>query len=135
MKKLFFALTFSLLFFTTCLDRNLPDVNGMWQLKTIEDEQGSHAVDTIFYSFQRQAIFSYTVLYPPERWPMEKEILYGYIDFPASDQLHIQLDPRYHIIKNLTLWKDTAVTYTIKELNTHRLVLSHSGVTYHFINY
>ena len=125
-----------LLFFISCNDSDLPNVNGMWQLKTIEDE--NHVIspiDTIFYSFQRQAIFAYTILQEKENAAATAEVLYGYVDFPSDKKMIIQLDNRYHVIQSKTFWNDTIVTYDILRLDAKKMVLSEDNKIYSFIKH
>jgi hypothetical protein len=133
-------------FFTACNDDNLPDINGMWQLKTIEeDNHPTQTIDTIFYSFQRQAIFEYTLLHEEENLPATYTAICGYIDFPNNDHLHIQMDKSVFINKvtgekeyfqlDKLLWKEEETTYEINELNSKKLKLRQNGVDYNFIKY
>ena len=131
MKQLLFAIFIPFLFFVACSDGDNPAINGMWQLKTIEDStRAVQQVDTIFYAFQRQAIFSYTVLYGEEA-----SILYGFIDFPNNDHLHILLDKSYYSQASFVLWKDTGTVYDIIRLDAKHLTLSQSGTYYYFNKY
>ncbi|MDR0682252.1 MAG: lipocalin-like domain-containing protein [Dysgonamonadaceae bacterium] len=123
--------------FSSCLDFNLPNVNGMWQLKTIQDEnENIQTVDTIFYSFQRQAIFSYTILQEKENEAETSILIYGFIDFPDNDQLHIQLDEKQKNLAHLLIWEGKSdVTYNIVKLDSKKMVLFNDGKTYNFIKY
>jgi hypothetical protein len=105
----------------------------MWQLKTIEDADGSsHPVDTIFYSFQRQTLFAYTVLnYWPER-PDPILLVYGSIDLSVADRLTIHIPNDW---KKDVLWQDSIITYTIRQLNAKKMVLEQEDVKYHFIKF
>jgi hypothetical protein len=134
MKKLLFLLSIILVFITACSDGDMSDINGMWQLKTIEDA-GNHTVqpvDTIFYAFQRQSIFSYTILYEDDNNPATALQIYGFIDFPDNDHLHIQLDKAYHWRAPYVLWQDTAVIYDIVRLDSKSMILSQGGSIYNF---
>lgn len=120
-------------FFSSCLDSDLPNVDGMWQLKTIQDENGnSRAVDTIFYSFQRQKIFSYTLLTKNAIDQDIARVFYGYVYFPAEDTLHIQLDKSYDRpdIHDLLLWKGSEAKYNIIKLSSKELILKQDQETY-----
>jgi hypothetical protein len=135
MKQIFLAVAI-FLFFNACSDGNRPEINGMWQLKTVEDEnKNSQIIDTIFYSFQRQAIFSYTILKEEEGKPATYSILYGYINFPEENQLLIQLDKNYLWGKSLLPWDGEGTTFDIVQLNSRHLVLRQDGKTYNFIKY
>jgi hypothetical protein len=141
MKQIFLAVAI-FLFFNACSDGDRPEINGMWQLKTIQNvNKNSQTVDTIFYSFQRQAIFSYTILMEEEGRPATYSILYGYIDFPEEDQLHILLDKNYNGNAKLLPWNwdvenvTNDVTYDIIKLDSKSLILFNNNKTYHFIKY
>ncbi|MDR0733463.1 MAG: lipocalin-like domain-containing protein [Dysgonamonadaceae bacterium] len=132
MKQLLFAIFIPFLFLAACSDGDHPAINGMWQLKTIDDGNNRvQQVDTVFYAFQRQAVFSYTIL-PQEE---NKSPIYGYIDFPDRNRLHIQLDKNHYYQAKLTLWNDTSVVYDIHRLDAKQLVLSHNGSVYRFSKY
>jgi hypothetical protein len=143
MKKRWFFLIITSLCLSSCLDFDLPNVNGMWQLKTIQDENETiQTIDTVFYSFQRQAIFSYTILYEKEKKAAPTEVIYGYVEFPNSNQLHILLDEKeiakYGKTLNEKLWfweGETNVTYDIVKLDSKKMVLFNGGKTYNFIKH
>jgi hypothetical protein len=125
-----------LLIFASCLDPELPHINGMWQLKTITDSNNQiSSVDTIYYSFQRQAIFSYTIINNNSDAP-QTTIIYGYIDFPDDDKLHILLDKSYqNKYDKLLLWKGIETAYDIVKLNSKDMILKQDDKTYHFIKF
>jgi hypothetical protein len=133
MKQLLFIFA-SLLIFAACSDGDKPVINGMWQLKTIEDNTHTHVqtVDTIFYAFQRQSIFSYTVLLENGGYPASN-VIYGYIDFPDPDHLHILLDEKYQGYN--VLWQGIEVTYDIIRLDSKRMTLLSEGTYYYFNKY
>jgi hypothetical protein len=131
-----------LLLFGACSDGNKPEINGMWQLKTIQDEnQNIRNFDTIFYSFQRQSIFSYTEVHEREGEAATSTIIYGYIDFPENDLLHIQLDKGYYGAARLLPWnwgKENPLyeaTHDILKLDSKNLILFYNKKTYSFIKY
>jgi hypothetical protein len=114
----------------------------MWQLKTIQDENKNvETIDTIYYSFQRQAIFSCTLLHEKENEAATATVIYGYIDFPDNNHLHIQLDKNQKGEKYLLPWnwgEETPVSeliHDIVKLDSKNMVLSHNGKTYNFIKY
>ena len=135
-KILFFLGIVSLLY--ACVDNDIPNPNGMWQLKTIEDEAGhKHSVDTIFYSFQRQLIFSYTLLTKNELGKEIAEVIYGYADYPDSKTMHIKVDKSYDRPgrTELLLWKDSEVIYEIIKLNSKEMILGYGEEKYFFIKF
>ncbi|GHT77642.1 hypothetical protein AGMMS50262_19200 [Bacteroidia bacterium] len=135
-KKIGWGMLF-LLFLISCTDSDLPKVNGMWQLKTIEDTENHtiSQVDTIFYAFQRDVLFTYTVLYEKENAPATSEVLYGYVTFPSENKMLLELDERYHSLLHLTFWTDTSVAYDVLKLDAKNMVLSADNKIYSFIKY
>ena len=131
-----FLSIFLLFSLVSCIDSNLPDVDGMWQLKTIEDKTGyTQTVDTIYYSFQKQRLFSFTQL---NEGPMLFEpifIMYGYVDFPAKDRMVIQMDPAHGLFFPLLPWGSEYITYSIQRLTSKEMVLENDGDIYRFIKF
>jgi hypothetical protein len=124
----------------SCLDVNLPNVNGMWQLKTIQDENGqTQKVDTVFFSFQRQAIFCCTILNgDTSNYAYPTLIVYGYIDFPVKDKLHIQLDKMYDeplLYQEVLLWEGIQTEYDIVRLSSKELILRQDEKRYNFVKF
>lgn len=115
--------------FCSCTNSDLPNINGMWQLKSAKDTEGNiYNVDTIFYSFQRQSIFSYTLLENKDT----AIILYGYIDFPSNNLLHIKMDKKNGYSLNYLPWKSEEITYEILKLSSSELILSCNDSIYNF---
>jgi hypothetical protein len=135
MKKLACWGILPLLLLVSCLDPDLPHINGMWQLKSIANANGSiEPVDTVYYSFQRQAIFSYTIT-DGSGDPVNP--FFGYIDFPANDKVHIELDPQFEWVEfpPSLQWDGIHVTYNILKINSKELILGKEGVNYNFIKF
>jgi len=102
-------------------------LDGMWQLKTVQDQYGNIIpVDTIFYSFQRELIFSFTVL---ENSKVALSPVYGYVDMPSDHQVHVSIDEQaagdYEFQRFLSLsgWSSADIVFEIKKYNTSDLVL------------
>ncbi len=131
MKKIFlFFCLLSALLFTSCDNYKNYELDGMWQLKTIEDvEKNIIEVDTVYYSFQRGEIFSFTQI--PD---FANNPIYGYIDFPSDNQVHVQIDKQFAWIDFISLsgWSSTDVVFDIKKYDKTNLVLSENGKTYTF---
>ena len=129
---------FLLCFFASCINRDLPDVDGMWQLKTIEDPSGQmQTVDTIYYSFQAQRLFTFTQL---NAGPLQFEhvfIMYGYVDFPAKDRMLIRLDPAHGFFFPLLPWSLENTTYIIRNLTSKEMILENEDdqTVYRFIKF
>ncbi|MCC8146881.1 MAG: lipocalin-like domain-containing protein [Bacteroidales bacterium] len=121
----------------SCTDGDLPDVNGMWQLKTVENEAGEvQVVDTIYYSFQRQAIFSYTLLNEVSGKPASTIVLYGYVSFPDGNNLTLVMDKQYDTY-NFDVFPrlERNMNYNILHLDSKKMVLFYNGETYNFIKF
>ncbi|MCL2651834.1 MAG: lipocalin-like domain-containing protein [Candidatus Azobacteroides sp.] len=106
-------------------------LDGMWQLKTVQDAEGNVIpVDTVYYSFHREVIFSFTVLENPKQalYPF-----YGYIDMPSDNKVHVQIDNKFddnnriEYFLNLSGWSSTDVVFDIKKYNNSDLVLFDGG--------
>ena len=124
-------------FFISCINSDWPDVDGMWQLKTIEDPNGhTQTVDTIYYSFQAQQLFAFTQLNAGQLQFEPTYIMYGYVDFPDKDHLHIFLDPAHVGLFYLLPWHIEDVTYFIRKLTSKEMILENQGDTiYRFIKF
>ncbi|MDL2323448.1 lipocalin-like domain-containing protein [Bacteroidales bacterium OttesenSCG-928-A17] len=121
----------------SCVDNDIPNTNGMWQLKTIEDKEGIiHPVDTIYYSFQRQCVFSYTSLEKNELGHEKAWVRYGYVDFPNDKLMHIKMDQgNDEATLNSLPWKGMEVEYEILHLSSKKMTLGFEGETYSFIKF
>ncbi|MDR1763823.1 MAG: hypothetical protein LBR64_07745 [Dysgonamonadaceae bacterium] len=127
-------LLFVLLACFACNEEDTCSINGFWQLKTIETEGVEPAkIDTVFLGFQRGAIFSYTILHERENEPSTSDILFGYIDFPTADCLHLLMDGNYDT--GMMLWKDREITFDVLKLSTKQLILKNEKTVYNFEKY
>ena len=105
-------------------------LDGMWQLKTVQDMDGNEIhVDTIYYSFQREAVFSFTVLNNPQ----SAFVIYGYTDIPSDDKVHVLIDNKssgddnFERFLSFSGWSSADVVFNIKKYNKSNLVLFDSG--------
>ena len=132
MKKivLFFCLLMPVLLVSCDIYKNY-ELDGMWQLKTVQDIDGKVVqVDTVYYSFHREITFSFTVLENPKQalYPF-----YGYIDMPSGNKVHVLIDNKWkddnRIERFLRLsgWSSADVTFDIKKYNSSDLVLFDAG--------
>ncbi|MDL2223377.1 lipocalin-like domain-containing protein [Bacteroidales bacterium OttesenSCG-928-M11] len=135
--KLFFPFTLLIvIIFSSCVDNDIPNMNGMWQLKTIENKDNLISkVDTIYYSFQRQRIFSYTVLTTNEIGQEQAWVAYGYVDYPSSEEMHIVIDEAFSNSTNSLLWKAMEVNYEIIHLSSKKMTLKYGEEIYSFIKF
>ena len=105
-------------------------LDGMWQLKTVGNVDGNTIpVDTVYYSFQRETVFSFTLLENPQK----ATVVYGYLDMPSSDRVHVLIDKNsafggdINLFLNLSGWSSADVVFDIKKYNHSDLVLFDSG--------
>ena len=117
-------------------------LDGMWQLKTVQDTDGNiTCVDTIYYSFHREVVFSLTVLLNPKQ---ARPPFYGYIeDEKISDnKIHIKMDRKvkdnyseeddnkelnyvddFTYFLSFSGWSSADIVFDIKKYNKSDLVL------------
>ena len=155
MKKLFFALIAGSLLITSCIDPSLPNLDGMWQLKTFEDAEGKQLIDTIFYSFQYQRSFSVTILNADYTidWHLNDPtaVIYGFTDFSAENQMTLDIHTPWNLYAiswhEEDWWKfipwatpdkeKSFATLTICKHTSKQLILRHedTGTTYSFTKF
>lgn len=130
-KALFFCLLLPVLM-VSCDDHYKSyKLDGMWQLKTVQAIDGNEIrVDTIYYSFQWGAVFSFTVLkdskdaFPP---------IYGYVDMPSDDKVHVLIDNKssgndnFEWFLYFSGWSSADVVFDIKKYDKSNLILFDSG--------
>ncbi len=137
-KGLFLVLLLCFIGVYSCSDDIGHQINGQWQLKTVDENGVSTKVDTIFYSFQRGSIFSFTTLVNEnEAW-----ISYGYVNVLSDNQLLISMDTtknadgNYQIIthnfKELSGWNNLYNTFMVESIDGKNMVLSSEGKIYSF---
>jgi len=134
MKKILLYSILSVLLLISCelLDQYKNyRLDGMWQLKTVQDIDGSTThVDTIYYSFQRGGVFSYTVLENPK---VTIYLIYGYVDRPSDDKVHVLIDnnaagnDNFEWFLNHSKWSAADIIFDIKKYDKSDLVLFDSG--------
>ncbi|GHV09699.1 hypothetical protein FACS1894162_0840 [Bacteroidia bacterium] len=137
LKKLSWTGIVSFVFLISCDNYDFNKMSGMWQLKSVQEANGSiQVVDTIFYSFQNNAFFSCTIVNPQTDF-YESMVFYGYLDFPSEKKLHIELDSQYNDPGTLDLfpWKAIEVTYDIVKQTRNELVLKQDPTMYYFIRF
>ena len=89
MKKSIFLLLVTIIVFISCSDNIQHKMNGFWQLQEITHPDGTMFVmDSIFYAFQRETLFSFTVMNDAE----SSSISYGFIQYPDPNHIIIAMD-------------------------------------------
>ena len=136
MKKKILYIILSALLLASCDNYKNYRLDGMWQLKTVKDMNGNETqVDTVFYSFQRETVFSFTIL---ENSKSASYPFYGYMDMPSDNKIHvfmngISIDPdRIKLFLSLSEWSSPDITFDIKSNSNSNLVLfdSENGKTF-----
>ena len=111
------------------------DLDGMWRLQSVEDENSVVYPDTIFYTFQRHlvmmGIYSETEL--PKNWYMgcffydgDSITMNNFYRYPGTDGICVSEE-----LKNLHIY-DTIVGFKVEHLDDKVLVLSEYDRKYSF---
>ncbi len=105
---------FTAFLFYTCSEETSHEISGFWQLQQITyPDSTTEPVDTVFYAFQKQTAFSFTVLVNPD----SATISYGYLYFPEDDHVRIKMDMDHGISENEFLsfsgWASTDETFLV----------------------
>ena len=129
-KRIFFYLITLLSGISACSDDIEYQIDGMWQLQTIEENGITSPVDTVFYSFMKGKVFSYTVL----RTPDAANVFYGYIDALSEKEILIKIDDKYfsEYFQGISDWEKQQRVFGIENRNTQKMTLSSEGKTYSF---
>ena len=127
MKKNLLLGLLSTILLVSCENYKNYKLDGMWQLKTIKDTNGKITqVDTVFYSFRREVVFSFTIT---ENSQFASYPFYGYMDIPSGDKVHvlmhgISIDPdRIELFLLLSGWSSADITFDIINYTNTSLVL------------
>ena len=133
-KGLFSLLILLIVLLPACSDEAKHRVSGQWQLKTIDNQGMVSQVDTVFFSFQRGAVFALTVLVDAEN----TIISYGYLEAPSDEYLKVSLDATnlHRIHANAWGWNESnqyEQIFTVEKLTGKELILStDDGRVFHF---
>jgi hypothetical protein len=133
MKKILFCLFIMLSGIYACSDDIENQIEGQWQLKTMEENGVISKVDTVFYSFMSGRVFSYTILLNQD----ETCLYYGYIDALSDKEILIKIDDEYFLNKSRDFevksdWEEQQRIFEIQSINSKKLVLFYGGKTYSF---
>lgn len=121
-----------LLAFCGCSNDIDDQMDGYWQLKTINEGGQVSQIDTVFYAFQRKALFSYTLTTQSD--PNETIVTYGYIEYPSEKELLITID-QHNAFDDFLIyagWNSYEEKFTIESVNKKNLVLKNGNKTYFF---
>ena len=132
--KRMIALFGGLLSLIACGDSLERQLEGKWQLKTVEQNGQIETVDTVWYNFQN-SLFEYQVYVPAID---SVRNMYGYKTLVDDQHLELELVSYFITIKDflpLTEWSSSKRTFQIEESTGSRLTLSSEGKTYTFKKY
>lgn len=132
--KRMIALCGGLLSLIACGDSLERQLEGKWQLKTVEQNGQIETVDTVWYNFQN-SLFEYQVYVPAID---SVRNMYGYKTLVDDQHLELELVSYFITIKDflpLTDWSSPKRTFQIEESTGSRLTLSNEGKTYTFKKY
>ena len=123
-----------LLSLIACGDSLERQLEGKWQLKTVEQNGQIETVDTVWYNFQN-SLFEYQVYVPAID---SVRNMYGYKTLVDDQHLELELVSYFITIKDflpITDWSAPKRTFQIEESTGSRLTLSSEGKTYIFNKY
>jgi hypothetical protein len=120
-----------------CSDEISHKVEGYWKLQQVVSPDGDiQKVDTIFYGFQKQTAFSFTVLVSPDA--MYQYYAYGYLYFPESNKIRIKMElnsDNLDAFLQYSGWSSSDETFLI-DINGNKMRLVDSKErTFYFIKY
>ena len=132
--KRMIALCGGLLSLIACGGSLERQLEGKWQLKTVEQNGQIETVDTVWYNFQN-SLFEYQVYVPAID---SVRNMYGYKTLVDDQHLELELVSYFITIKDflpITDWSAPKRTFQIEESTGSRLTLSSEGKTYIFKKY
>lgn len=130
MMKKYVLILLCLMLFEACDKTTTPALVGKWQLKTVEKSDIETAVDTVWYNFQSESVFTLQIYVPQQD---------RYLQLPGlkkqeNDVLFIRFEFDDHI--EYSDWSGRERSFTIEQLNRRKLILrSEEGDRYSFIKF
>lgn len=116
----------SVLFLVACSDKTDSDLQGKWQMQTVEANGSIQPVDTIFYNFQN-GLFQYQLV---NKAGEPGRSSFGYKTIKDDNQLLLELeDPS---ILPFTDWTEKERTFKIEKSSVKQLILESDGKRYSF---
>lgn len=107
-----------------------PELVGKWQLKTVEKNGTETPVDTVWYNFQSESVFSVQVYVPLQDTVL---VLLGFKK-EENKVLSIRLESEAHLDR--VDWSGQNRSFTIEKVNRKNLQLrSEEGYNYSFIKF
>ncbi|MDR3193798.1 MAG: lipocalin-like domain-containing protein [Tannerella sp.] len=120
---------------TGCREELNRQLQGKWQLKTVERAGYVSKVDTVWYNFQSESLFMYQI-YRADRDTFMH--LYGFKTRPEENGIQLELisyPSPVEAFLPFTDWKERIRTFTVEKINGKRLVLHGDDATYEFVQF
>lgn len=118
------------LFFIACVNEPFSPLVGKWQLKSVEKNGVMAAVDTVWYNFQSQSIFSFQI------YEKQNDRYLYFIGMRTQEDKVVSIEILNELIVNNSDWDSIRRSFTIDNVNRKRLILrSEEGYLYSFIKF
>ena len=119
------------IYLASCDDISRSEIEGKWQLKTVEKAGMEITVDTVWYNFQSKSIFQYQFFISQQDTFM---LLPGVVKSNQVNILHLELITNEHL--DQTDWHGINRSFTIEKLDKKNLILvGEEGYSYSFIRF
>jgi hypothetical protein len=137
MNKLFPALAgLLILFLAACSDADIPAVDGLWQLNSIQANGRTTPVDTLYFSFMlKRSEFSFITLHEHSLEAEQAETRYGYALFPSKNQIRIEMDKGQMYSPVSFPWNALDVDFLILHLSRKKMTLQNDDTQYHLTKF
>ena len=129
MKK-YSLIIIAFLLFIACDDIPNSDFIGKWQLKTIERNGQEMPVDTVWYNFQSESVFSVQVYVP------QKDAFYVLLGLRTQSDNVISITLESESYLEYSDWNSTNRSFSIDKIDRKSMILrSEEGYRYSFIKF
>jgi hypothetical protein len=129
MKK-YCLILFALIFHLSCDDISTSELAGKWQLKTVEKNGVETIVDTVWYNFQSESVFTLQIYVP------QQDTFLLMIGMKTQQEKVVSIELASETYINYSDWNSINRDFTINEVNRKKLILrSEEGYTYSFIKF
>ncbi|MDR3267126.1 MAG: hypothetical protein LBT24_06120 [Tannerella sp.] len=128
MKKLLCFIALTLL--VSCTDIGNSPLKGKWQLKTVEREGVITAVDTLWYNFQSESLFSLQI------YLVQRDMFVQPVGFRTEQGNILKIEMQSQAYFENTDWTDVKRTFIIEKCKGNELILvSEENYIYKFIRF
>jgi hypothetical protein len=119
-----------ILLFLSCDDLGDSPLKGKWQLKTVEKAGIISAVDTVWYNFQSESLFSLQIYLVRQNQYVQP------VGFRTEKGNVLEIEMLSAAYLDRTDWTDVKRTFIIEKCRRGELVLkSEEGYIYNFIGF